>query len=87
MDDSINKDHQSMYKKGGKTHQSIFLTMQHMGEEGLNYFFAALALLSTIIGGGISGLPYSFFQTGFTLGIIFNIFMCFQCGLSCYLYF
>lgn len=48
-----------------------------MQEEGLNYFFAALALLSTIIGGGISGLPYSFFQTGFTLGIIFNVFMCF----------
>ena len=36
-------------------------SIKHMHEDGLNYFFAALAMLSTIIGGGISGLPYSYF--------------------------
>lgn len=55
--------------------------------QGLNYFLASLALLSTMIGGGISSMPYSYFQTGFTLGIIVNVLVCIQTSLSCYLYF
>ena len=67
--------------------KSIVYSIKHMNDDGMNYFFAALALLSTIIGGGIAGLPFSFYKTGFSLGIIANIFMAIQCGLSCYLYF
>jgi amino acid permease len=54
---------------------------------GLNYFFAALALMSTMIGGGISGLPYAYFNTGLSLGMIVHAFMMIQTSGSCYLYF
>ena len=44
-------------------------------KKGFNYFFAALALMSTMIGGAISGLPYSYFNTGLGLALIVHIVM------------
>ena len=54
--------------------------------KGLNYFLAALALISSMIGGGIAQLPFSYIKTGFTFGIITNILIIIQTILSCYLY-
>ena len=55
--------------------------------EGLTYFLAGLALLSTMIGGGISQLPRQFLNTGLILGILMNIIIMILTFLSCYLYF
>jgi amino acid permease len=55
-------------------------------KKGLNFFLAALALLSTMIGGGIVGIPYAFYLTGFPLGIIMNIICAALTSLSCLLY-
>ena len=41
----------------------------------MDYFSASLALLSTLVGAGIVGLPYAFFHTGLTFGIILAIFV------------
>jgi amino acid permease len=40
-----------------------------------------------MIGGGISGLPYAYFNTGLTIGMIVHVFMMLQTVGSCYLYF
>ena len=38
----------------------------------MNAFEAGLALLSTIVGGGIVGIPYAILQTGIPLGVALN---------------
>lgn len=43
------------------------------GEEGLTTFTAILAMISTIIGGGIVGLPGSFLTFGIPLACVLNI--------------
>lgn len=45
-----------------------------VGEHGLTTFTGVLAILSTIIGGGIVSIPYSFVSVGIPIGIILNIF-------------
>jgi len=45
-----------------------------VGEHGLTTFTGVLAILSTIIGGGIVSIPYSFVSVGIPLGILLNIF-------------
>lgn len=45
-----------------------------VGEHGLTTFTGILAILSTIIGGGIVSLPYAFVSVGLPLGIFLNIF-------------
>lgn len=45
-----------------------------VGEHGLTTFTGILAILSTIIGGGIVSLPYSFVSIGLPFGILLNIF-------------
>lgn len=44
------------------------------GEHGLTTFTGILAILSTIIGGGIVSIPYSFVSVGIPFGIMLNIF-------------
>ena len=44
-----------------------------VGKHGLTTFTGTLAILSTIIGGGIVSIPYSFISFGIPLGIVFNI--------------
>jgi hypothetical protein len=55
-------------------------------KKGLTVFGASLAILSTIIGGGIVGLPYSFFHTGIPLGVILNLVISAATLYSCILY-
>lgn len=43
------------------------------GEHGLTTFTGILAILSTIIGGGIVSIPYSFVSVGIPFGILLNI--------------
>lgn len=44
-----------------------------VGEHGLTTFTGVLAILSTIIGGGIVSIPYSFVSVGIPFGILLNI--------------
>ena len=44
-----------------------------VGEHGLTTFTGILAILSTIIGGGIVSIPYSFVSFGIPLGIAVNV--------------
>ena len=54
-------------------------TMRHsyrvsfVGEKGLTTFTGVLAILSTIIGGGIVSIPYAFVGIGIPFGILLNI--------------
>ena len=47
---------------------------------------AALAIISTIIGGGIVGVPFSMMHTGIPVGILLHCFVALTCGYSCHLY-
>lgn len=44
-----------------------------VGEHGLTTFTGVLAVLSTIVGGGIVSIPYSFVSLGIPLGIGLNM--------------
>ena len=43
------------------------------GEKGLSTFTGILAILSTIIGGGIVGVPYSYLNFGIPLAVVVNL--------------
>ena len=45
-----------------------------VGKHGLTTFTGTLAILSTIIGGGIVSIPYSFISFGIPLAVVLNIF-------------
>ena len=45
---------------------------------GLNRCDAALALVSTLVGGGIVGLSNSFYKTGISMGLVVLLIMCIQ---------
>jgi amino acid permease len=54
-----------------------------VGEHGLTTFTGVLAILSTIIGGGIVSIPYSFVSFGIPIGIAANLFVVTLTALSC----
>jgi amino acid permease len=43
------------------------------GSERLSAFDGALTIVSTILGGGIVGLPYAIYMLGLPLGIVLNL--------------
>jgi len=52
----------------------------------LDAFGGGLAIVSTIIGGGIVGLPYAVFLLGLVVGIILNLVICYLTFVSGILY-
>ena len=58
----------------------------YTSKTGLNTFEASLALLSTIIGGGIVGLPYAMYHCGIPIGALLNVLVAVSCYYSCMLY-
>ena len=57
-----------------------------VGEHGLTTFTGVLAILSTIIGGGIVSIPYSFVSFGIPFAIVLNIIAVMLTIFSCDLY-
>lgn len=55
-------------------------------EKGLTAVGGGLAIVSTIIGGGIVGLPYALFLLGLVLGFLLNFGACYVTYLSGFLY-
>jgi len=52
----------------------------------MNVSEASLSAISTIIGGGIVGLPFAFYNLGFIVGLIVEIFFSYLTRLSCEVY-
>ena len=65
-------------------HGSTFPTLQH--GEGLTTVGGALAVVSTIIGGGIVGLPFAIYLLGLAFGFSLNITVVYMTYLSGVLY-
>lgn len=59
---------------------------ENQEKKGLNAFEGSLAVLSTVIGGGIVGIPWAMAQMGIPLGIIVNAIVTLATQFSCYLY-
>lgn len=60
--------------QGPKKLKASFLASKEAGDgKGMNTKDAALSLISTIIGGGIVGLPFAFFHSGLPLGILLSM--------------
>ena len=58
--------------------------MIHLNEhgEGLSANSAALAIVSTLVGGGIVGLPYAMLLLGLVVGILTNLIFCYITAMS-----
>ena len=54
--------------------------------EGLSFFGAVLAFLSTIVGGGIVGIPAAFYQAGIPFALFLNLLFGFFSSYACNLY-
>lgn len=53
--------------------QGSFLVSSEVEERGMSVKEAILSLISTIIGGGVVGLPYAFYHCGIVFGMILCI--------------
>ena len=70
---------------GPKKLTASFLASQD-AENGMNTKDASLSLISTIIGGGIVGLPFAFFHSGLPLGICLSFIVAWLTIWSCDFY-
>ena len=60
--------------------------MKSSENKGMSTNDTALAIISTIIGGGIVGVPFSMMHTGIPVGILLHTFVALTCAYSCSLY-
>lgn len=55
-------------------------------KKNLTTFGAVLTFISTIVGGGIVGLPFSFYFVGIPMALFLNIIVAFLTAFSCYFF-
>ena len=53
--------------------EEVPILTKNVKVHGLSTFGGALAIISTILGGGIVGLPYAVYLLGLPLGIVLNL--------------
>lgn len=70
---------------GPKKLSASFLASEN-AEHGMNTHDACLSLISTIIGGGIVGLPFAFFHSGLPLGVLLSFIVAWLTIWSCDVY-
>jgi len=71
--------------RGRQTHEDEETEAKN-GHPPMTTFEASLAIVSTIVGGGIVGVPYSLLHAGIPFGIFLHIIVAISCSYSCTLY-
>jgi len=66
--------------------RSFFKHAPHDDIGSLGTWGTVLGILSTVVGGGIVSIPWSFYQCGIILAVVFCVFNAFQVILSSVLF-
>ena len=69
-----------------QTDNSLDIEESKPVKSGISVMYGSLAVLSTIVGGGIVGIPFSVYMLGIPLAFVVNFATLVACQYSCKLY-
>jgi hypothetical protein len=73
MHESILKSRRSLKKSARSILASSYYTINEAGGGTLGLWGTVLGIMSTIVGGGMVGVPWAFLNCGFVLAAIFSL--------------